>query len=110
MEKGVMCAVMLILVAGAESSSTEAGGPHSANLGLRQRTSTAVRPATDPILLNHRSTAVACTLSYCCEPVDEQVRFCGGGYSSACLLSETQIAEFWSYCYSSAQKLHTSNR
>ena len=57
MEKGVMCAVMLMSAAGAELSSTAAVGQHSANLGLRQHTSTAVRPATDPNILNYRSTS-----------------------------------------------------
>ena len=55
MAKGVMCAVMLTPVAGAELLSTAAVGRHSANLGLRQRTFT----ATDPKLLNCWSTAVA---------------------------------------------------
>ena len=105
-----MCAVMLIPVAGVELlSSTAAVGQQSANLGLRQRTSIAVRAATDPNLLNYRYAAVACTLSYCCGLVDEQVRVCGGEYSSGCLLSEAQIAEFWSYCCG-ARKLYPSNR
>ena len=92
MEKGIACVVMLIPVAGAELSSTAAVGQHCANLGLRQRTSTAVRAATDPNLLNYRSTAVACTLTYCFGPVDEQVKACGGEYSSSgCWLSETRL-------------------
>ena len=35
MEKGVLCAVMLIPVTGAELSSTAAVGQQSANLGLQ---------------------------------------------------------------------------
>ena len=83
MEKGIACVVMLIPVAGAELSSTAAVGQHCANLGLRQRTSTAVRAATDPNLVNDRSTAVACILSYCCGPVNEKVRVRGGEYRSS---------------------------
>ena len=83
----MMCAVMLKPVAGAEISSNAAVGRHSAKLGLRQRTSTAVRPATDPNLLNY-PCAVNRQTDHCCGPVDEQVRVCDGEYSrSGCLLS-----------------------
>ena len=70
MEKSVMRAAMLISAAGAEVPSTAAVVQHSANLGLRQRTSNAVRTATDQPL----EISVHCSswgASYCCRPVDE---------------------------------------
>ena len=77
MEKGVMCAVVPKSAAEAELSSTAAAGQSSANRGLRQQTSTAVLTAGDHSLLNYRSTAVGCTLGYCCGPVVEEVWVCG---------------------------------
>ena len=83
-----VCA-MLLSAAGAELSSTAAVGLHSANLGLRQRTSTAVLAATDPNLLIYGSTAVGKGTSYCCRPAIQEVGVCGGAYSSGCTLSQT---------------------
>ena len=76
MKKGVMCVAMLMSDAEAEMLSTATVGQHAAILGLRQRTSTAVRAPKDLNLLSCQSTAVAFVLSYCCAcgPVDEQVR------------------------------------
>ena len=77
MEKGVMCAVVPKSAAEVELSSTAAAGQSSANRGLRQQTSTAVLTAGDHNFLNYRSTAVGCTLGYCCGPVVEEVWVCG---------------------------------
>ena len=90
MEKGVMCAVRPKSAAEAELSSTAAAGQSSANRGLRQQTST-VLTAGDHNFLNYRSTAVGCTLGYCCGPVVEEVWVCGSEYSSGRLLSKAPI-------------------
>ena len=91
--EGAMRVRMFKSAAGQELARVTAAGQQSANLGRRQHTSTAVLAATDPNLLKYRSTAVACTLGCCCEPVDKQVRICGCEISSECLLTKTQIAE-----------------
>ena len=92
MEKGVMCAVVPKSAAEVELSSTAAAGQRSANRGLRQQTSTAaVLTAGDHNFLNYRSTAVGCTLGYCCGPVVEEVWVCGSEYSSGRLLSKAPI-------------------
>ena len=86
-----MCAVMPKFAAEVELSSTAAAGQRSANRGLRQQTSTAVLAAGDHNFLNYRSTAVGCTLGYCCGPVVEEVWVCGSEYSSGRLLSKAPI-------------------
>ena len=86
MEKDVMCAVMLLPVAGAELSSTAVAiAPELCNLCLRQHISTAelaiaVLATTDPNLLTYGSTAVAKDTGYCCRPAIQEVGVGGGSH------------------------------
>ena len=99
MEKGFMLPVLCKPAAGAELANTAAAPktPHIRN--LRQQTCTLCarhhRPLSPELQVPSSSSHHQLLLRV------EGIGVCGGEYSSARLISEAQIAEFWSYSFGS---------
>ena len=109
MEKGFMHDVMCKPAAGAELAKTAAAPKTPHIRAIRQQTcTTGSPPQTSLYFLNCMSPAVAHNTSYCWGPVYEEVGICGGEQSSARLISETQIAEFWCYSFGSLNSAPTT--